>query len=215
MVLKALNHAGLSSDTANSTITLSNAPSAVVYHMVSNLLILKDPRILKLFHTRLNPDSLFDWPSDPPPPGLLLLALDENEGVRRWAKAQVLRCKIIPIAKDKFSKPYLCATSAITHAVSKGSQVNGTILSGSATPVLDDDARAFANFTFTSDSAELWSGFIAFIRLVPTEILAHNNTNRNINIGHTIAGHLHDTGPRKCLLVYLPRALTNCSVRLT
>lgn len=202
LVLKALTHAGLFSDTVNNTTTtLSSAPSAAVYHIVSNLHILKDPRITRLFHTRLNPDFIFDWPSDPPPPGLFLLALDENEGVRRWARTQAFRCKTVPISKHKFVGQYLCVTSAITHVVSKRPQVDGTMLY-STTPVPDDDACAFANFTFTSDLTELWSALFSFIRLVPTEKLAYSSADRNINIGQAVIRHLHDTGPRRYLLAY-------------
>ena len=183
--------------------------------MVSNLYILKDPRITGLFGTRLNPDFLFDWPSDPPPPGLFLLALDENEGVRRWARAQAFQCKTVPIANVKFVGQYLCATGAVTHAVSKRPQVDGTMLY-STIPVLDDDARAFANFTFTSDLTELWSAFYALVRLVPTEKLAYNSIDRNINIGHTVIRHLHDTGPRKYLFAHSnKRTLISCSAPLT
>jgi senataxin len=199
MVISALSHAGFSPNISDNDpqLTLSNAPSAVVYHMVCNLQILQDSRILSIIRAHSPSDLLPGWPVDPPPAGMLILLVDENPRVRQWAKNQASKCKIVPIPKEKFVGPYAVALEAIAHAVSAG-----TDLSSSATLAVPTNntaiatSNAFRIFSYTTDPADLWSGFCAFLRLIPPKLLT-SSTNHNVDLRRLVTGHLHDTGPRQ------------------
>lgn len=194
MVISALSLAGFPSNLPNNDpqLTLSDAPSAVVYHMVCNLEIMQDSRILSLIRDYPPSDLLPGWPIDPPPVGMLMLLVDENPKVRQWAKNQISRCKIVPIPKEKFVGPYQVAMDAIACAVSAGTQIvsvdsTNTVIAGGGT---------FHSFSYATDPTDLWSGFCALLRLIPPELL-NSSTLRNVDLRRLVTGHLHDTGPRQ------------------
>lgn len=201
MVVSALSRAGISSDVSNnhSRSTLSNAPSAVVYHMVCNLQILRDPRMLSIIHAHPPSDLLLGWPTDPPPAGLLILLVDENSQVRRWAKTQISKCKITPIPLEKFVGAYTIVIDAVAHAVSAGTHGNAS--SNPATVVSIDNTAIetsglFGTFSYVTDPGDLWSGFCALLRLIPPELLT-SSPHHNVDLRHLVTGHLHDIGPRQ------------------
>jgi senataxin len=199
MVVSALSRAGISSGLSNnhSQPTLSNAPSAVVYHMTCNLQILRDPRMLSIIHAYPPSDLLLGWPTDPPPAGLLILLVDENSQVRRWAKIQLSKCKIAPIPMEKFVGAYTVAIDAVAHAVSAGTRGNA-----SSNPVVSVNNTAteasglFGTFSYVTDPGDLWSGFCALLRLIPPELLT-SSSHHNVDLRRLITGHLHDIGPRQ------------------
>ncbi|KAJ6508793.1 SEN1 N terminal-domain-containing protein [Mycena sanguinolenta] len=145
--------------------TLASASPGIAYRIVSNLTILQDPRILSIIHSEPL-TAPHNWPSDPVPPGLLVLLLDEGSGVREWAEKQVSRSKVKPIAKDKFLPSHVTALDAVLKALDQ-----------SETP-----------FSFAKDPRVLWSGFRTVLNLVPVEDL------RTGAIYRAVKGHLHDTG---------------------
>jgi senataxin len=201
MVMSALSRAGISSDASSDPpqIPLSNAPSAVVYHMVSNLQILRDSRILSIIRAHAPSDLLPSWPTDPPPAGMLILLVDENPLVRQWAKNQISKCKVVPIPKEKFVGVYTVAMDAVAHAVSAGTQSIGLSNSTTSTVTLKNAAiPASSSFStsYAKDPADLWSGFCAFVRLIPPELLT-SGTHHNVDLRRLVTGHLHDTGPRQ------------------
>jgi senataxin len=200
MVISALSRAGITSTISDKPqLSLSNAPSPIVYHMVCNLQILRDPRILSILHARPPSDLLPGWPTDPPPAGMLILLMDKHAQVRQWAKNQISKCKAVPIPKEKFVGPYTVAIDIIAQAVS-ATQING--LSNLTAPVVtfNDTINAigssFNAFSYATDPADLWSGFCAFLRLIPPELLT-SSTHLNIDLRRVVTGHLHDTGPRQ------------------
>jgi senataxin len=202
LVINALSRAGLTSGTANhnSHVTLSNVPPAVVYHMVCNLDILQDTRILSIIHAYPPSDSLPGWPSDPPPAGILILTVDENAEVRQWAKNQISKCKIVPIPKEKLVGAYSIAMDAVAHAVSSRTQVSNSHISATMADglgrTLATKAGALGSFSYATDPVDLWSGFSAFLRLVPPELLT-SSSHHNTDLRRLVTGHLHDTGPRQ------------------
>lgn len=203
MVLATLSRAGISPSMQASEpqITLSSAPPAIVYNMVCNLQILRDPRILSIIRGCSPPDPLPGWPADPPPAGILILMLDEVGEVRHWAKSQALKCKIVPMSRATFTGAYITAMDVIAHAVSAGTR--STISLNSAPPVtLNEADGVFNTFSFASDPVDLWSGFCAFLRLVPPEMLT-SSADHNSDLRRVVTGHLHDTGPRQYFLAAL------------
>lgn len=200
MVINALSHAGITSGIANNNPqpALSNVPPAVVYHMVSNLDILQDTRILSIIHTYPLSDSLPGWPTDPPPPGILILTMDEKAEVQQWAKSIISNCRVVPIPKEKFVGAYSIAMDAVAHAISTGTQTrnNSAMVTSSLNSTIIMAPGIFRNFPYSRDSANLWSGFCAFLRLVPPEMLT-SNAHHNVDLRRLVTGHLHDTGPRQ------------------
>lgn len=201
MVISALSRAGITSTISNKPqLPLSNAPSPVVYHMVCNLQILRDPRILSIIHAHPPSDLLPGWPTDPPPAGMLILLMDKHVQVRQWAKNQISKCKVVPIPKEKFVGPYTVAMDIIARAVSVSTQING--LSNLTAPavtlngVINTTGSSFNAFSYATDPVDLWSGFCAFLRLIPPELLT-SSTHLNIDLRRLVTGHLHDTGPRQ------------------
>lgn len=201
MVINTLSRAGIMSGAANpnSLCTLSNVPPAVVYHMVCNLDILQDARIISIIHVYPPSDSLPGWPTDPPPPGILILTVDENAEVRRWAKSQLSRCKTVPIPKEKFVGAYSIAMDAIAHAASSRTQIDSPHNSAIIVDMLRSTtimaSSSFGSFPYATNPVDLWSGFYAFLRLVPSELLT-SSPHHNVDLRRLVTGHLHDTGLR-------------------
>ena len=196
-VLEALANSGISLHHPDSSRqrTLSDAPSAVVYNMVANLTILKDPRILSFIRSLGPSQPLPGWPTDPLPAGLLILMLDEASNVRRWARNQASRCTIVPIPREKFVGSYQTAVEAVAYALSSSNP--SSALSSPAFPPPPDSylASSTSPFSFASDPANLWSGFCAVLRLVPPESLS-SSTHQRADLRRIVTSHLHDTGAR-------------------
>jgi senataxin len=196
-VLEVLANAGISLHNPDSSRprTLSDAPSAVVYNMVANLTILKDPRILSFIRSLVPSQPLPGWPTDPLPAGLLILMLDEVSSVRRWARNQAARCTIVPIPKEKFVGSYRTAVQIVVYALSLSD--HGNTSASPPFPLASDShsARSSSPFSFAIDIADLWSGFCAVLRLIPPESLS-SNTHQYADLRRIVANHLNDTGPR-------------------
>ncbi|KAF7365221.1 hypothetical protein MVEN_00393700 [Mycena venus] len=152
--------------------TLSSASPGIGYRIVSNLTILQDPRIMSIIHTDPPTAPIDDWPADPIPPGLLILLMDEEPRVRKWAEKQASRSRVIPIPKEKFSPSHVEALGAVIKA-------------------LDPVAISETPFSFSRDPHLLWSGFWTILQGLPVEYLQTGIIYR------AVKGHLHDTGPRK------------------
>lgn len=202
MIIDALSRAGKTLDTAShdSQFSFSNVPPAVIYHMVSNLDILEDHRILSIIRACPPSDSLPGWPTDPPPPGILILTMDEKVGVQQWAKNIISKCKIVPIPKEKFVGAYSITMDVVAHAVSIGAQVknNSATIAGPTNNTTIVAPGTFSSFSYSTDPVNLWSGFCSFLRLVPSELLT-SSVHRNVDLRRLVTGHLHDTGPRQYL----------------
>ncbi|KAJ7784568.1 SEN1 N terminal-domain-containing protein [Mycena metata] len=146
---------------------LASAPPAMGYRIVSNLTILQDHRILSIIHSAPPTSSIDSWPSDPIPPGILILLADEASGVRSWAEKQAARSA--PLSKDTFSPSHLTALEAVV----------GT---------LDPASASGTPFSFAKNPHDLWWGFSTMLRWVPVEDL------KTGAIYRVVQRHLHDTG---------------------
>lgn len=197
MVLGELRRVGLSPDSSAAIPgrTLADAPSAVVYHAVTNLSTFQNPHISSILHAHIPPNAIVDWPCDPPPPGLLMLAMDADVPMRRWAESQVSKCTKVPMSKEDFGRPYQKALQLIAQALTHASSA-----SASSGAVSSSDTFSFS---FASDPTDLWSSFCAVVfRTIPVEMLTLI-INNNTDIRRVVTGHLHDTGPRQWISSFL------------
>jgi len=164
--------------TSPKTLTLLDAPPALIYLALWNLDVLSDNRVLSIFAKYVPPSASPLLPPDPPPPGLFLLLFHESPLVSGWAKAQSMRCQHVPMSADKFVGPYLTAFAAVEDIFTTDKP---TTKSGSRLA-----------FPFSKDTAGIWSGLVSALRLLPREHLKRTT----VDLSHIVAGHLHDTGPR-------------------
>ncbi|KAJ7780655.1 SEN1 N terminal-domain-containing protein [Mycena maculata] len=144
-------------------------PPAISFRIVSNLTILQNPQIMTIIDSEPPIDFINGWPSDPLPPGILMLLAHENSDVRRWAEKQASRSKTFPISRDNFSASHMSAFEALVVA-------------------LDPEQTQVTSFPFAKPPHLLWQGFCAALRYVPVEYLHTGSTFRIVN------RHLHDTG---------------------
>lgn len=175
--------------------TSQEVPQPVSYHIVSNMRIFRDPRVLPLIRA-CPPTST--WPLDPPPPGLFVLLMDESSSVRQWAKAQIIKSTQVPMLEHQFVSGHESALQAVINALSLSREGEGTTTTTYST---------IPN-SLSSDSSELWAGFSHFLRYLPTEVLAKSS--EGIGCRRIVTGHLHDIGRQfsdilKCLLFLLKR----------
>ena len=181
MVIESLSAAGCHLE-APENRTLVHVPQPILYHILCNPSVLREPPILSYIRTAVLPDDVSDWPTDPPPPGLLLLMMDESPDVRRWTQSIALNCKIVPIALDSFTRPFRAVVELISDAftVKKSKSLLNTM--------------APAQYAFAQDAASLWAGFLNVLRLVPVELLT-SNAGIKVDLRRIVIGHLHNIGP--------------------
>jgi senataxin len=200
-----LSRAGISlQESATQQKNLANAPSVTVYHLVSNLSILQDYRILSFIHRHPPLDPFPDWPPDPPPAGLLILMMDGKPEVRMWAKTQCSTSQIVPIPLNKFNKPYKASVETIANALVSADPEPGQRLSlTSPTPGPANRNVAALNLSsFASNPSDLWSAFSSVLRFIPPELLTPGR-NYHVDIRRIVIGHLHDVGPRQFFCFHL------------
>ena len=167
--------------TSPASVTLLDAPPALVYLALSNLAVLQDSRVLLIFAKYTPPSEFLSWPPDPPPPGLFYLLFHESLAVRWWAELQMTRCQHKPMSIDQFVDPYLTAFGAVVDALAMGKPTTNVTTS--------------STFPFTQDTTSIWSAFAFLLHLLPPEYLRPGGRSR-IDLNHIVAAHLHDTGPR-------------------
>ena len=197
-VVEGLGRAGfLQSNAAQSTSlpSLSDAPPVLLYRAVCNLRVLQDEQIINMLQIHTPSGLVAGWPIDPPLAGILLLLLIENENVRRWAKAQVAECKVVPITKEHFTNAYVAVIQVVAHTIS-------TDVAGFA-EVLDELGATFLlrtqghpGFPFAESSVDLWAGIYEFIRFIPPAQLLTDGR-RRADLRRLVIGHLHDVGSRQ------------------
>ncbi|KAJ6619424.1 SEN1 N terminal-domain-containing protein [Mycena sp. CBHHK59/15] len=161
---------------------IAAAPPAIGYRIVSNLTILKDPQILSIIRSAPPSGPLHGWPSDPLPPGMFILLMDQDSGVRKWAESQASECKLIPIPRNTFTTSHVAALEALLATLDPISKSERTDL---PTP-----------FTLAGDPIILWSGFWSVLKLIPVESLKSGVIRR------IVSGHLHDSGPQFVYILY-------------
>jgi senataxin len=192
MVVEALSRAGVSAESGHpgQDNPLANVPPPVVYHMLTNLSVLQDPRVISLLRCHPLPDSFLGWPTDPPPPGLLLLMIDENSNLRSWAQSTALKCKVVPMARERFTAPFINVMEAIVNAVTGFYGESGY---PDTRPSANPNTLTIHPYSFTTDRVQLWAGFLSILRLIPVELLASSNATK-IDLRRIVTGHLHSVG---------------------
>ncbi|RDB14553.1 putative ATP-dependent helicase C29A10.10c [Hypsizygus marmoreus] len=189
LVLQDLTKANLLNQP--STARAGTLSDTLAYRMVSNWAIFKDPTVLSVIHT-YPPTKLFvTWPTDPLPPGMLILLMDDMADVRRWAEIHASKCTVIPMSQDLFIGAYLDSVDTI------GRQLTDPALNSSLP------------FSFAKDPSDLWSGFRLVLRLIPVDALG-SRTRQYSDLRGIVARHLYDTGPHfvdvlQCFLLLLKR----------
>lgn len=174
--------------------TLLDVPPALVYHIVSNIHILLDKRILSFIQSRIPPTPVLGWPLDPLPPGFFYLLLHEDGGIRQWALSQVTKAS--PIVEETFVGPYITALETLARVlISPG----GSAAAMDAVSDITTLAYHRTSFPFSTDPEAMWIGFTAALRLSPAQFLKPGKSTR-INICHIITGRLHD--PDDCKLSF-------------
>ncbi|KIJ64432.1 hypothetical protein HYDPIDRAFT_187805 [Hydnomerulius pinastri MD-312] len=206
IVKEVLARAGIQNGSQSNASALRNVPPAILYHAVSNLRVLRDSDVLCLLRSR---PSVSSWPSDVPPPGLLVLMFDENQDVRQWAKSLVSGCSEVPMAECHFVAGHEQALRIIYSLLAKTAVQRDPFSTSMLTiPSVDGVATLAENFSFTSDPEELWIGFCQVLRQIPTETMLKSYGGADCR--RVVTGHLHDVGPQfahilKSLLFLLKR----------
>jgi senataxin len=157
--------------------TVAELQPAIVYRMLSNWTIFKDPVVFSILHATPPAQHLFEWPRDPPPPGLLILLMDNKPEVRRWAETYAAKATVIPISSDDFIGPFPKILEVIGHHLS------------------DPTPNPDLPFSFASNQHDLWSGFRMVLRQIPPNVLGLPSRQHSDFRG-IIIRHLSDTGPR-------------------
>jgi senataxin len=159
--------------TSRTSSTLNDIPPAVLCHAFTNLDVFLNPEILKVVRSTIPASSSVILPVDPCPPGLLLLAFDEDQGPRTWARSHLRVAS--QFTKDQLTGHYLKVLESVA-----------AVLSDQPSPL---------SFPFSQDPAVLWSGFGLMLRSIPSEYYktAHG---RRLEFNRIVLGHVHDNGPR-------------------
>ncbi|KAG6334081.1 hypothetical protein ID866_5013 [Astraeus odoratus] len=205
LVKGALAEVGIKDGTQINDGIVRRVRPNVLYHMASNLRILREPTILTIIRSR---PSLTDWPKDVPPPGLLVLLFDESQEVRQWAKSFVSSSTEIPAVEEHFVTGHQIALqTAFSLLTTKG---NASILDPHLSVVspAQDISDLLGAINVTSDPRELWSAYYQILRLVPDDTLLKSYG--GVDCRSLVVGHLHDVGPQfgdalRCLLFLLKR----------
>ncbi|KIK99636.1 hypothetical protein PAXRUDRAFT_822556 [Paxillus rubicundulus Ve08.2h10] len=181
---------GIKGAIQNNASALRTVPPAILYHAVSNLRILRDPNILGLIRSRPSTSS---WPTDVPPPGLLVLMFDESQEVRQWAKSIVTSCSEVPIVEGHFVTGHEQALQAIfgqlAKTVGRHDPANTSLLTLLS---LEEGSFPAGSFSFTSDPQELWIGFCQVLRHIPTYAMMRRHGGPDFR--RLVTGHLYDVG---------------------
>ncbi|KAG1818441.1 SEN1 N terminal-domain-containing protein [Suillus subaureus] len=194
VVVEALVRFGIDlSSSRLASRTPQEVPQPLLYHMVSNMRVFRDPRVLSLIRSC---PPISTWPLDPPPPGLFVLVMDESPAVRQWAKAQIIKSTQVPMIEHQFVAGHELALQDVISALTLSREGEATMTDSAILP------------SFSSDPSELWAGFSQILRHLPIEILTKSS--KGIGYRRMVTGHLHDVGRQfsdilKCLLFLLKR----------
>jgi len=159
--------------TSKSASTLNDIPPAVLCHVFTNLDVFLNPEILKVIRSTIPSSSSILLPVDPCPPGLLLLAFDEDRNSRTWARLHLRASS--QLTKDQLAGHYLQILESVAAVLS--------------------DQPTSLSFPFSKDPAVLWSGFGLMLRSIPPEYYTTTH-GRRLEFNRIVLGHVHDNGQR-------------------
>lgn len=159
--------------TSKPSSTLNDIPPPVLYHAFTNLDVFLNPDILKVIRSTIPTSPSILLPLDPYPPGLLLLAFDEDQNSRNWARLHLRVAS--QLTKDQLAGDYLKVLESVAAVLS----VQPPSLS----------------FPFSDDPAVLWSSFGLMLRNIPPEYYTTPH-GRRLEFNRIVLGHVHDNGQR-------------------
>lgn len=186
-VLEGLKEAGVE-PAQEPRRTLSRAPPALVYWMLSNARILERESVLEIVRECAPASTIPSWPADIPPVGLLLLLMHEDTTVRAWALSQASSFKVTPLKSEQFLPGYVEALERTSKLI--GLFDVNLLKVNHANDVAED------TFPFSQDPSQLWSGFGSFLRFVPPERFRPSELFR-LDLRRVVIGHLSDPGSRE------------------
>lgn len=159
--------------TSKSSSTLNDIPLAVLCHVFTSLDVFLNPEILKVIRSTIPASASILLPVDPYPPGLLLLAFDEDQSSRTWARLHLRVAS--QLTKDQLVGHYLKVLESVA-----------AVLSDQPPPL---------SFPFSKDPVILWSGFGLMLRSIPPEYYTTTH-GRRLEFNQIVLGHVHDNGQR-------------------
>ncbi|KAI5122782.1 hypothetical protein M0805_000126 [Coniferiporia weirii] len=177
-IVEALRASGI---TPESSKTLADAPSPLVYHILSKPASFKDSFILQVIASKPFLPRAIDWPMDPPPPGYFLLVLHEDKEIRDWAvehtaKAKAISLDQIPNCNLDIALQVVMRRITAEHDLSKfGSQKSAPLA-----------VELVSIFPFSQSQGDIWAGFASLLHLLPGETIMAMGVHRKV------IGHLHD-----------------------
>ena len=159
--------------TSKSSSGLNDLPAAVLCHVFTNLDVFLDAEILTVIRSTIPASSSTLLPVDPYPAGLLLLAFDDNQNSRTWARSHLRVAS--QLTKDQLIGHYLKVLESVA-----------AVLSDKTPPL---------SFPFSKDPAVLWSGLGLMLRSIPSEYYTTTH-GRQLEFNRIVLGHVHDNGQR-------------------
>lgn len=174
---------GVVVDTLRDTKDLSTITPSVLYLMLSKASAYKNPDIFKLLSFKPFNPTPNGWPTSPPPPGVLLLAVHKDDDIREWA---VERMK----AADRNSQKSLTDNhkTALQVVMSKLSSTN---------PEVSLAQEILSIFPFTSSEYDLWAALAYFLPTMTYQEIT------SVGLPHLVMKHLHDNGERELIVSVL------------
>lgn len=165
--------AGVLSGTKEKPVSASKSLSAalpiLVYRILNNVHILRNPVFLAKFMDSPPEAPFKEWAVAPIPSGLLLLSLNRNEKVRAWAKSQRDAVQVL----TKAEVPSIALQA----------------ISGILSPQAPDNTNDFA---LMEDTTLIWSPLYRVMRFMAKESLV-SSPGQNVDLRRLVLGHLHDT----------------------
>lgn len=182
IALDAFISAGVVSGSRRSA---SDAPPAVLYHILISVHLLNEVKILKLLQEHPPCIQASGWPTQIPP-GLLLLLFHESSEIRTWSQQQLSGCH--PLKLDQFTDAHVHVLQSVLTALTSGPYALS----------LDLDLSS-ANFPmmnyFIMTASQLWSGLQVFLLWIPDDILISQHHLFEM-FKRTVIAHLHDKADR-------------------
>ena len=176
---------------------LADAQSAAVYLMLSKLASFKNPEILRILPSLTQRKGDDYWPLDPPPAGLFLLGLHEDDVIRSWSRTILLKGTVSSL--DNFTANHEAILGIVMDKLSPGDQKD---------PPTKLVKELLATFPFASAPDNIWSLLSVIIRIAPAEVI------QSMKVHRLVFAHLHDDGPRMSLSFYLVDWVVHFSFRV-
>ncbi|KAH9854663.1 SEN1 N terminal-domain-containing protein [Lenzites betulinus] len=186
----------LSTGAPDPSRTLSDAPPAATFLILTYLHMLQDSRIVSLLNVFCPRSPVKVWPVDIPSPTLLALLFNSSPELRQWAQKQSTLCEIAPIPMENFLPSHSTVLKAAVDSIA------------SSRPLGDCFGPDY-KLSFVADIPYQWSGLTTLLRFTPVELF-RSSKSFDSDIRRIVTGHLHDIGEHfidvlKCFVIVLRR----------